>query len=662
MSVAVTRSLKAGVDEPRTTLLQLRAPRGAKLEKPRPLRQTTSEDPLSSLQVRAPRGKKLEKPRPLRQKSTEQEAGNLSEERHKHENSQKHDSSSQMIDKHDKENRCSFPQGKTETSLIFDQLCNGDKTATVTEIVSHFTKNPRLYENQKSSDSGFADGDLDEDMVEMEERFFKESPTSGEVDIKCSEWPGNSTPKHCDKFVSVRSDGRNAISDVSDDLLTSECDRGTDSVISRRWRETHNNKLSHCNHESMQEEFTAHEPCSKYRQLLDSHRPGSCRENSTMTRIGDAVGNVDDLDWNDLTGESYMFGSQQLAVLASEVNKAVPFNSLNFSNTVDFKDGTSAGKSYKKRAEYNGVSQDLVPTRTESNTGGTSSFPVPVSEGIPSNSWTKELAEIQINKNAMLDYRNVPEIPSSDSLSPSGDSLNSSILEESSNETMFVWELIEDLSDRVGRMSVVDESRHSDASSGIDIDSEQEYVWDLIDRQNTSCRSVRSVKRNKTFIASRNPIGPGTSKDEINEIEATQPNGKLSAKIRRRMFRFYLEAVTTSQDSVEDRPDERPVIGYTTEELLSYSRSSHAHHAPPEWSYLVKIFPEVCLHQADEYFDANLFLQSRKQFSWGGNSGFDSNWSGLRRAYSDLRTNALEATTGSSKMRGGFPPPKQAQV
>lgn len=255
-----------------------------------------------------------------------------------------------------------------------------------------------------------------------------------------------------------------------------------------------------------------------------------------------------------------MFGMEQLRISASEINKATPSNSL----TVNFKDGIYSRKSCTKSEM---CSRDIDAC----NAGGANTLceaivsrPYPsascdrISGGSHSDSLLDDVTERLVansNNSSMFQYRNVQEIPSSESLSLSCDSVSSSasVLDDSSNETMYVWEQIEDLSERVGKMSVVDERKQSDASSGID--SEQEYIWDLIDTCNqpkTCSKPVISVMKMRTTSAIRQPIGPGTSQEKIMEIEATQPNGKFSAMSRRRMFRFYAEAMmTTTPDVVE---------------------------------------------------------------------------------------------------------------
>ncbi|KAK3085525.1 hypothetical protein FSP39_004652 [Pinctada imbricata] len=96
----------------------------------------------------------------------------------------------------------------------------------------------------------------------------------------------------------------------------------------------------------------------------------------------------------------------------------------------------------------------------------------------------------------------------------------------------------------------------------------------------------------------RQPIGPGFSSCVIAKIEATLPDGMCTAKGRRKMFEKYRKLVL-GEDKDQDNS---PPPSYTREDLLALADSPLSKIMPEEFSYLSKIFPEVCPMEPPVYW------------------------------------------------------------
>ncbi|XP_033730488.1 formin-A-like, partial [Pecten maximus] len=110
-------------------------------------------------------------------------------------------------------------------------------------------------------------------------------------------------------------------------------------------------------------------------------------------------------------------------------------------------------------------------------------------------------------------------------------------------------------------------------------------------------RQLSEVKQRYEGMVIRQPIGAGISPDALQEIEKSMPDGIFTARGRRTMFGRYRSAMGNTSES------EAVCYKYSREQLLAYSDSIYAREPPPEWSYLEKIYPDICLKKVSSYFD-----------------------------------------------------------
>ncbi|OWF39640.1 uncharacterized protein LOC110464799 [Mizuhopecten yessoensis] len=116
-------------------------------------------------------------------------------------------------------------------------------------------------------------------------------------------------------------------------------------------------------------------------------------------------------------------------------------------------------------------------------------------------------------------------------------------------------------------------------------------------------RQLSETKQRYDSIVIRQPIGAGISADLLQEIEKTMPDCIFTARGRRTMFSRYRSAMGKSCSA-----DSEPVIHhYSKEQLLACSDSVYAKQPPTEWSYLKKVYPDICLTKVSNYFDRKFY-------------------------------------------------------
>ncbi|XP_052229364.1 uncharacterized protein LOC127843686 isoform X2 [Dreissena polymorpha] len=103
-------------------------------------------------------------------------------------------------------------------------------------------------------------------------------------------------------------------------------------------------------------------------------------------------------------------------------------------------------------------------------------------------------------------------------------------------------------------------------------------------------------------VVLRQPLGPGSSKDEIRRIEDNTTGGKRSAKFRRRMFKFYIMC---------NSEEPKPWIWYKPESLLRLADSKLSRQPPVDWVSKVNSYPDICLQQVSLFFDYECYLALR---------------------------------------------------
>ncbi|KAL3859481.1 hypothetical protein ACJMK2_009700 [Sinanodonta woodiana] len=223
---------------------------------------------------------------------------------------------------------------------------------------------------------------------------------------------------------------------------------------------------------------------------------------------------------------------------------------------------------------------------------------------------------------------------SSWSVSTEADGGLSCSTDEPLNETE--WELIEDLSDRMQNISIHSPQERSaitaNHSSQFPTNSlankikfenvktcmpdDKGHAWELMyktsiaqDKHFNSYRgkevfSVRKDNSKRALVHIREPISPSSSADYVQKVEGTMPGIPFSAKWRRKMFAKYMR--TIDMEVILD--GDGCILQYSIEELVGYANSPSSLTMPSEWSYLTKVFPEVCLSKRLD-FDHEKFLE-----------------------------------------------------
>ncbi|KAK2180269.1 hypothetical protein NP493_448g00000 [Ridgeia piscesae] len=136
----------------------------------------------------------------------------------------------------------------------------------------------------------------------------------------------------------------------------------------------------------------------------------------------------------------------------------------------------------------------------------------------------------------------------------------------------------------------------------------------------------------------------------------------------------------TCSPSPEPDPDQE-CITYTGEALLAYAESPHARVPPQDWSYLSKVFPEVCHTQVDDYFHMSSYVPPQWNLSMlrhstkrdvDVSSGFRGGFPCSKRQEGDITSASIRGAFPCSKRqdgdvsstvsRGGFPCSKRHDV
>ncbi|KAK3589101.1 hypothetical protein CHS0354_017443 [Potamilus streckersoni] len=222
---------------------------------------------------------------------------------------------------------------------------------------------------------------------------------------------------------------------------------------------------------------------------------------------------------------------------------------------------------------------------------------------------------------------------------------------ETLNETGYAWGLIEDLSDGMQNISIhsppersPSPANHSSESPNSSLDKQikfknvknctlpnfekniylpddKEHECELIDKTSIAqykhfnksnsysdkeaSFSVMKDNSRRVLVHIREPISPTSSADFIQRVEGTMPGITISAKWRRKMFAKYMK--TFDVKVILD--NDVPILQYSIEQLVGYANSPASLTIPYEWSYLTKIFPEVCLYERLD-FDPEKFLEN----------------------------------------------------
>ncbi|XP_053402022.1 uncharacterized protein LOC123548783 isoform X2 [Mercenaria mercenaria] len=296
------------------------------------------------------------------------------------------------------------------------------------------------------------------------------------------------------------------------------------------------------------------------------------------------------------------------------------------------------------------------------------------------------------NSPSYQDYRDKRDTDLNSSTTDTDDQISSCISDDSFNEQMYAWELIEDLSDRVNSLKLDQEksdvetqNTKKESTETYDlkdeippkfvalpedlhlIEAELEYMREDLELSESlksdKTKSVhlvlkmaRSGHDEKAVVkVIREPLSPYSPEDEIWRAEEGMISEFCKVKERRGMFRYYRQCQINDNES-----EGSALIQYSAKELLKLGTSMLSKKKPDSWPYLETIYPSICLEKVSSYFDCERYSQVRdyvaEVYNVQGDNWKNSSNTGARRNNSglpDVRRPPPPLVT-----RGGFGAPK----